>query len=50
MIATSPAANAQFVKGLGANRVLDDKAVTFEDEVHDMDVVFDAVAKTLQRS
>jgi len=49
--ATASAHNVEFVKGLGAARVLDYKAVKFEDEVRDIDVVFDTVGgETLQRS
>jgi len=49
--ATASAHNPEFVKGLGANRVLDYKAVRFEDEVRDIDVVFDTVGgETLERS
>lgn len=49
--ATASAHNLEFAQGLGAARVLDYKAVKFEDEVRNMDVVFDTVGgETLQRS
>ena len=43
VIATASAENAEFVKGLGADQVIDYKAVKFEDAVKDVDVVLDAV-------
>lgn len=43
VIATASADQAEFVKGLGADRVIDYKAVKFEDAVKDVDVVLDAV-------
>ena len=51
VIATSSAANLEFVKQLGADDVIDYKKSRFEDRVEDVDVVFDAVGeKTLDRS
>jgi len=49
--ATVSAHNADFVKELGADRVIDYKASPFEQELRDIDVVFDAVGgDTLHRS
>jgi len=49
--ATASARNVDFVTGLGADKVIDYRAVRFEDEVADVDVVFDPVGgDTLQRS
>src|SRR5262249_57776255 len=43
--------NLAFVRGLGAERVIDYRAVPFEEIVSGMDVVFDTVGgDTLQRS
>jgi len=48
---TVSAHNFEFVQSLGANQVIDYKAVRFENEVRDIDVVFDAVGgDTLRRS
>lgn len=48
---TVSAHNIEFVKGLGANQVIDYKAAPFEKEVRGMDVVFDTVGgDTLRRS
>jgi NADPH:quinone reductase-like Zn-dependent oxidoreductase len=43
VIATASAANADFVKGLGADQVIDYKAVKFEEVAKDVDVVLDTV-------
>jgi NADPH:quinone reductase-like Zn-dependent oxidoreductase len=43
VIATTAAATMDFVRSLGADRVLDYGAQRFEDEVKDIDVVFDTV-------
>jgi NADPH:quinone reductase-like Zn-dependent oxidoreductase len=49
--ATVSAHNGEFVKELGANQVIDYHSVPFENEVRDIDVVFDTVGgSTLQRS
>jgi NADPH:quinone reductase-like Zn-dependent oxidoreductase len=49
--ATASARNLEFVTGLGAERVIDYRAVPFEESVSGMDVVFDTVGgDTLQRS
>lgn len=49
--ATVSARNLEFVAGLGAEQVIDYRAVPFEDEVSGMDVVLDTVGgDTLQRS
>src|SRR5215475_11947299 len=49
--ATAAARNLAFVAQLGAAQVIDYRAVRFEDNVRDMDVVFDTVGgETLQRS
>jgi len=51
VVATASAHNLDFVRGLGADEVIDHRAVRFEDIVHDVDVVFDAVGgDTLARS
>jgi len=49
--ATASARNLTFVSQLGAAQVIDYRAVRFEDNVRDLDVVFDTVGgETLQRS
>ena len=49
--ATASAANLDFVRGLGADEVIDYRAERFEDVVRDVDVVFDTVGgETLERS
>jgi NADPH:quinone reductase-like Zn-dependent oxidoreductase len=49
--ATASARNLAFVLQLGAEQVIDYRTVRFEDNVRDMDVVFDTVGgETLQRS
>ena len=51
VIATASAGNVDFVRGLGADRVIDHRAQRFEDVVRDVDVVFDTVGgDTLARS
>lgn len=40
---TASAGNAEFVRSLGADQVVDYKAKPFESVLHDLDVVFDAV-------
>ena len=51
VIATSSAANLDFLRSLGAERVIDYRARKFEDEVKDVDVVIDTVGgETLKRS
>lgn len=51
VVATASAANLDFVRGLGADEVIDYRATRFEDAVRDVDVVFDAVGgETLSRS
>jgi NADPH:quinone reductase-like Zn-dependent oxidoreductase len=51
VIGTASAANVDFVRGLGADEVIDYRAARFEDVVRDVDVVFDAVGgETLDRS
>jgi NADPH:quinone reductase-like Zn-dependent oxidoreductase len=48
---TVSAQNFEFVKGLGADQVIDYKAAPFENQVRDVNVVFDAVGgETLRRS
>jgi NADPH:quinone reductase-like Zn-dependent oxidoreductase len=48
---TASTRNLAFVSQLGAERVIDYRAVRFEDNVWDMDVIFDTVGgETLQRS
>ena len=49
--ATASAANLEFVRGLGAEEVIDYRAQRFEDVVRDVDVVFDTVGgETLEKS
>ncbi len=49
--ATASAANAGFVKDLGAEQVIDYRTARFETEVDPMDIVFDTVGgETLERS
>ena len=43
VIATASADNLEWVKSLGADHVIDYKAGRFEDEVHDVDLVYDLV-------
>jgi NADPH:quinone reductase-like Zn-dependent oxidoreductase len=51
VIATASARNLDFVRRLGAHRVIDYRAVPFEREAGDVDVVFDTVGgETLKRS
>ena len=51
VIATASARNAEFVKQLGADEVIDYKTSRFEDQVQNLDIVFDAVGgDTLARS
>jgi NADPH:quinone reductase-like Zn-dependent oxidoreductase len=51
VIGTASASNVVFVRGLGADEVIDYRAQRFEDIVHDLDVVFDTVGgETLERS
>ena len=51
MIGTASAHNAAFVRSLGAEEVIDYRAVRFEEIVREMDVVFDTVGgDTLDRS
>jgi NADPH:quinone reductase-like Zn-dependent oxidoreductase len=48
---TASKANLEFVRGLGADEVIDNEATRFEDVVRNIDVVFDTVgAETLERS
>lgn len=49
--ATASAANANFVKSIGAEKVIDYQAAKFEDIVHDVDAVIDTVGgELIQRS
>jgi NADPH:quinone reductase-like Zn-dependent oxidoreductase len=51
VIGTTSAHNQDFVRGLGADEVIDYQATRFEDAVRDLDVVFDTVGgDTLRRS
>jgi NADPH:quinone reductase-like Zn-dependent oxidoreductase len=51
VIATASAANADFVRGLGANEVIDYRKTPFETVVRDVDVVLDSVGgSTTERS
>ena len=48
---TAARSNLDFVRGLGADEVIDYRAARFEDVVRDVDVVFDTVGgETLERS
>jgi NADPH:quinone reductase-like Zn-dependent oxidoreductase len=51
VIGTASASNLDFVRGLGADQVIDYKTQKFEEVVHDVDLVFDTVGDdTLERS
>jgi NADPH:quinone reductase-like Zn-dependent oxidoreductase len=51
VIATASARNTEFLRQLGAERVIDYHSGRFEDQVSDVDVVFDGVGgTTLERS
>ncbi|MDW0282628.1 MAG: NADP-dependent oxidoreductase [Nitrososphaeraceae archaeon] len=51
VIGTASAHNSSFLKDLGVNDVIDYKKTSFEDRVHDVDIVFDTVGgKILERS
>jgi NADPH:quinone reductase-like Zn-dependent oxidoreductase len=51
VITTASAENANFLRGIGAEEVIDYKAELFEAKVHDLDVVLDTVGgTTLERS
>jgi NADPH:quinone reductase-like Zn-dependent oxidoreductase len=51
VIATASARNTEFAKQLGADQVIDYKRSRFEDQIDNIDVVFDAVGgETLDRS
>ncbi|MGC9942107.1 MAG: NADP-dependent oxidoreductase [Verrucomicrobiota bacterium] len=51
VIATTSGGSLDFVRSLGANEVIDYQTTRFEDEVYDLDVVFDSVGSdTLSRS
>ena len=51
MTGTASRSNLEFVRGLGADEVIDYRAARFEDVVRDIDVVFDTVGgETLERS
>ena len=51
IIGTASEHNSSFLKDLGVNDVIDYRKTSFEDRVHDIDVVFDTVGgKTLERS
>jgi NADPH:quinone reductase-like Zn-dependent oxidoreductase len=51
VLATASAHNLDFVRGLGADEVIDHRARRFEDVVRDVDVVLDTVGgETLARS
>jgi NADPH:quinone reductase-like Zn-dependent oxidoreductase len=51
VLATASARNATFLRGLGADRIIDYATTRFEDVAHDVDVVLDLVGgETLRRS
>lgn len=49
VIATASARNADLVRSLGADQVIDYTQVRFEDEMRDLDVVFDTVGEAVQQ-
>jgi NADPH:quinone reductase and related Zn-dependent oxidoreductases len=49
VIGTASARNHDFVRGLGADEVIDYTTTRFEDHVKDVDVVFDTVGKAVQQ-
>ena len=49
VIGTAGARNAGFVRGLGADQVIDYNAGRFEDAVRDVDVVFDTIGGEVQQ-
>lgn len=49
VIATASARNADLVRSLGADQVIDYTQARFEDEVRDLDVVFDTVGEEVQQ-
>lgn len=49
VIATASARNADLVRSLGADQVIDYTQTRFEDEVQDLDVVFDTVGEEVQQ-
>jgi NADPH:quinone reductase-like Zn-dependent oxidoreductase len=48
VIATASAENHDFVKSLGADRVIDYQSIAFKDVVRDVDVVFDTIGGQVQ--
>jgi len=51
VVATASSGNLDFVRTLGAHKVIDYRATRFKDVIHDLDAVFDTVGgDTLQRS
>jgi NADPH:quinone reductase-like Zn-dependent oxidoreductase len=51
VIGTARAANAEFLRGLGADEVIDYTVERFDEQLHDIDLVLDSVGgETLQRS
>jgi NADPH:quinone reductase-like Zn-dependent oxidoreductase len=49
VIGTGSANNHEFLRGLGADETIDYNAVRFEDKVHDVDMVLDAMAGETQK-
>src|SRR6202158_4576692 len=49
VIGTASAHNHEFLRGLGADETIDYNVVRFEDEVHDVDMVLDAMAGETQK-
>jgi NADPH:quinone reductase-like Zn-dependent oxidoreductase len=49
VIGTASAQNHEFLRGLGADETIDYNAVRFEAEVHDVDMVLDAMAGETQK-
>ena len=49
VIGTASAHNHEFLRGLGADETIDYNAVRFEDKVHDVDMVLDAMAGETQK-
>jgi NADPH:quinone reductase-like Zn-dependent oxidoreductase len=48
VIGTAAAQDADYLRGIGANEVIDYKTVRFEDAVHDVDFVFDLIGGETQ--
>ncbi len=49
VIGTASARNAEFLRGLGVDEIIDYKATYFEEKVKDVDVVFDTIGGDVQK-